>query len=128
MVGVDGRLGSAQARWNDYVGTAAADDAAALLATRSLYEISDLDRDLWTIVGMDFSRGTASEQVVICAMDRATGLDADPETGDLNVTAIHLAKSTAMDSFIHEAFNQLSVRLMSSAVIDKCIVVDRTIT
>ena len=53
----------------------------ALLATRSLYEISDLDRDLWTIVGMDFSRGTASEQVVICAMDRATGLDADPETG-----------------------------------------------
>jgi hypothetical protein len=128
MDGVGGRLGSAQARWNDYVGTAAADDAAALLATRSLYELSDLDRDRWTIVGMDFSRGAASEQVVIYAMDRAAGVDVDPDTGDLNVTAIHLAKTTAMDSFIQEAFNQISVRLVSSAVRDKRIVVGRTIT
>ena len=110
------------------MGTAAADDAAALLATRSLYEISDLDRDQWTIVGMDFSRSAASEQVVIYAMDRGIESDADPDTGDLNVTAIHLAQSTAMDSFIQEAFNQLSVRLVSSAVLDKRIVVDRTIT
>ena len=62
-------------------------------------------------MGTDFSRGTASQQVVIYAIDRATGLDADPDTGDLNVTVIHLAKSTAMDSFIHEEFNRLSVRL-----------------
>jgi hypothetical protein len=43
------RLGSAQARWNDYVGTAAADDAAAILAIRSLHEVVSLDRDRWTI-------------------------------------------------------------------------------
>ena len=128
MEGVGSRLGSAQARWNDYVGTAAADDAAAVLASRSLYEISGLDRDRWTIVGMDFSCGAASEDVVIYAMDRDRGHDVDPDTGDLNVAAIHLAKSTAMDSFIQEAFNQLSVRLISSTVRDKRIVVGDTIS
>jgi hypothetical protein len=71
MDGVGSLLGSARVRWNDYVGTAAADDADALLATRSLYEISGVDRDRWTIVGMDFSRGLPLEQVVNYAVDRA---------------------------------------------------------
>ena len=53
MHGEPGRLGSAQARWNDYVGTAAADDTTAILDARSLYEIVGLDR--WAIVGIDFS-------------------------------------------------------------------------
>ena len=71
MLGGHGRLGSAQVRWNDYVGTAAADDADALLNTRSLYEIAGVDRDRWTIAGIDFSMGSSSEHVVVYAIDRA---------------------------------------------------------
>ena len=44
-------LGPASARWNDYVGTVAADDADALLNSRSVYELADIDRDRWTILG-----------------------------------------------------------------------------
>ena len=64
MHGGPSRLGSAKARWNDYVGTAAADDADAILDTRSLYEIVELDRDQWAIVGIDFSLEAASHHVV----------------------------------------------------------------
>ena len=37
-----GRLEAAHARWNDYLGSAAADDAQALLDRPSLYEIASL--------------------------------------------------------------------------------------
>jgi hypothetical protein len=70
MNSMQSRLGSAQVRWNDYVGTAAADDADAVLDTRSLYEIAGLDRDRWTIVGIDFTLDDAQEIVVIYAADR----------------------------------------------------------
>jgi hypothetical protein len=49
-------LGPADARWNDYVGTAAADDAPVVAGLASLYSIAGVDRDRWTIVGMDLSR------------------------------------------------------------------------
>lgn len=65
MLGEQSRLGSAQVRWNDYVGTAAADAAQALLNTRSLYEVAGLDRDRWTIVGVDFSLGTSPDPLVV---------------------------------------------------------------
>ena len=128
MDGVGSRLGSAQARWNDYLGTAAADDAAALLASRSLYQISGLDRDRWTIIGMDLFRGVASEQVVIYATDRITVHADGPDPEEVKVTAIHLGQSTALDSFLQEAFNQVSVRLVSSAWRDKHLVVGETIS
>ena len=41
---VQRRLGAASVRWNDYVGTAAADDADALLDRPSLYEVAGIDR------------------------------------------------------------------------------------
>ena len=37
-------LDAASTTWNDYVGTAAADDADATLGTRSLYDLAALDR------------------------------------------------------------------------------------
>ena len=52
------------------MGTAAADDADAVLATRSLYAIAGLDRERWTIVGLDLALGEASG-VVVYAVDRA---------------------------------------------------------
>jgi hypothetical protein len=41
---------------NDYVGTVAADDAEAVRDQPSLYELANIDRDLYTIVAIDSRR------------------------------------------------------------------------
>ena len=43
-------LGPVSAQWNDYVGTAAADEALAVHNKPSLYQLANLDRDRWAIV------------------------------------------------------------------------------
>ncbi len=116
MFGEQGRLGAARVRWNDYVGTAAADDADALLNTRSLYEIAALDRDRWRIVAIDFSMGFASKQVVVYAVDRAPQELSGEAVDGVTVTAFDLGSSVELDEFLDEAFQRVSVRLLSSAV------------
>jgi hypothetical protein len=112
----DGRLGSAGVRWNDYVGTAAADDAEALLNTRSLYEIAELDRDRWMIVGIDLSMGSSSDPVVVYAVDRHADQAEAAVVDAVVVTAFHLGASVRLDEFLREAFRRVSVRLLSSQV------------
>jgi len=104
------------------VGTAAADGADAVLDTRSLYEVAGLDRDRWTIVGIDFTLDDAAELVVVYAADRADNVEsADAE--EVAVTGFHLAPSTQLNAFLREAFKRVSVRLLSSVVADKQLVV-----
>lgn len=125
MLGDKSRLGSAQVRWNDYVGTAAADDADALLNRRSLYEIAGLDRERWTIVAVDFSLGTSSDPLVVYATSRSGDqAAADEGDGSLAVTAFHLGGSVQLDQFLAEAFQRVSVRLLSSGVSGRDLVVD----
>jgi hypothetical protein len=116
VIGVASRLGSAQVRWNDYVGTAAADDADAVLNSRSLYELAGLDRDRWTIVGIDFSTGFPSERVVVYALDRASEASSPAAVHELAVTAFDLGTSVQLEEFLREAFRRISVRLLSTAV------------
>jgi hypothetical protein len=124
MDGEPSRLGSAQVRWNDYVGTSAADDADALLETRSLYEIVGLDRSRWTIVGIDFSLAAAAEQVVVYATDRTSTVRGEPlDEGSLPVTAFHLGTSVRLDEFLKEVFKRVSVRLLSTVVEQRELVV-----
>jgi hypothetical protein len=123
MLGEQGRLGSAQVRWNDYLGTAAADDADALLNTRSLYKIAGLDRDRWRIVGIDFTMGSPSEQVVVYGMDRASAEPSREAVEGVSVTAFHLGASVQLDTFLAEAFQRISVRLLSSVMSGKDLVV-----
>jgi hypothetical protein len=49
-------LGPAHARFNDYIGTVAADDLEAVKGQPSLYELANIDRDLYTIVAIDSRR------------------------------------------------------------------------
>ena len=117
MHGEPGPLGSAQARWNDYIGTAAADDADAILDTRSLYEIVGIDRDRWAIVGIDFSLADSADHVVVYAEDRtasSTGEVADD--AHVQVTAFHLTPSQRLDEFLKEVFKRVSVRLLSASL------------
>jgi hypothetical protein len=46
-------LGPAMTRFNDYVGTVAADDAEAVKDQPSLYELAHIDRDRYTILAVD---------------------------------------------------------------------------
>ena len=50
---LQGQLGAATTRWSDYVGTAAADDAAAVAGHASVYELAGLDRNRWLVVAVD---------------------------------------------------------------------------
>ena len=117
------RLGSAHVLWNDYVGTAAADDAGVVLDSRSLYEIADLDRDRWAIVGIDLSLGAAADPVVVYAFDRSPGLEVGEDVDEIAVQAFRLSASTRLDQFLTEAFQRVSVRLVSSMVEGKELVV-----
>ena len=117
------RLGSAQARWNDYVGTAAAEDADAVLNSRSLYEIAELDRNRWTIIGMDLSIGETSEPIVLYVVDRAADADDVGGVDEVAVTAVPLGSATTLDDFLREAFKRLSVRLVSRLMVDKRLIV-----
>lgn len=121
MLGEKGRLGAAQVHWNDYVGTAAADDATALLHTRSLYELAGLDRSRWQIVGLDFTMGSL-QPVVVYALDH-TQDDVTETSIEVPVTAVHLDPSVPLDTFLAEAFQQVSVRLVSSALRGEAVVV-----
>jgi hypothetical protein len=125
MDGEPSQLGSAHVRWNDYLGTSAADDADALLDTRSLYEIVGLDRSRWMIVGIDFSLAASAEQVVVYATDRTSStLRGEPlDEGSLPVTAFHLGTSVRLDEFLKEVFKRVSVRLLSNVVEQRELVV-----
>ena len=104
-------LGPADARWNDYVGTAAADDAPVVARLASLYSIAGVDRDRWTIVGMDLSRWDQTHRVVVYAVDR---LQPEPEgEEEPPLTALRLPDSVRMEDFIAKAFQGISIPLMS---------------
>lgn len=104
-------LGPADARWNDWVGTAAADDAPAVAGQASLYSIAGVDRDRWTIVGMDLSRWEQTHRVVVYAVDRNQPEQAGEE--DSPLTALPLPDSVRMEDFLAKAFQGISIRLMS---------------
>lgn len=111
-------------RWNDYVGTAAADDADALLNRRSLYELARLDRDQWTVVALDFSLGTSTDSLVVYATRRSSGQGPQSEAESVPVTAFHLDGSVQLEEFLAQAFQRVSVRLLSSSLSDRHLVVD----
>ena len=63
---VEGRaLGPARTNFNDYVGTVAADDAEALLDQPSLSELAQIDRDRYTVLGIDQGR-RSNDYVYLC--------------------------------------------------------------
>jgi hypothetical protein len=119
-------LGPASVRWNDYVGTAAADDADAITRTRSLYAMAGLDRDRWFIVSMDLEWRDEAQSVTVYAYDRSRAdasvadVTALIEQGsDIPVTAFHLDDPEQVEAFRAEAFKRMAVRLVASGVRDQ---------
>lgn len=127
-------LGPAAARWNDYVGTAAADDADALLDRPSLYELAEIDRGRYTIVGIDLAVWENDTAVSVYAVDRVAhrlenhaDLDGLAQTrGDIPVVEFRLP-SQRVEEFLADAFKRISIRLVTRGVREHELVVgDRT--
>lgn len=122
-------LGPASAGWSDYVGTAAAEDAVATLGSPSLYELAGVDRERWTILGVDIAVDDTTS-VTVYAFDRqSSGLASVDEieqlgweSGQIPVSAFPVS-ADRVDAFIEDAFKRLSIRLVSRAVRDQALVV-----
>ena len=116
-------LGPASARWNDYVGTAAADDADALLDRPSLYELAGIDRGRYTIVAVDLSVWETTTTVSLYAVDRLehrleghTDLEELARTqGEIPVVEFGLP-SQHVEEFLENAFKRISIRLVGRGV------------
>lgn len=129
-----GILGSASVRHNDYIGTAAADDAYALPSTDSVYEIAALDRDRWTIVSVKIQLSAGTPHVTIYAFDRAASdvrSRADIEQlasglGELPVTAFHLETAAQAQRFLSQAFRSVSVHLIAQGIGEHVLAVKET--
>jgi hypothetical protein len=110
-------LGSASTRWNDYVGTAAADTADVPTGGRSIYELSGLDRDVWRIVAVDLTVRDDAPRVTVYASDHRSppGPAADgPDPSDpLLVSAFTLSDPQRARAFLVEAFRTVQVRLVA---------------
>jgi hypothetical protein len=128
---VEGRaLGPARTNFNDYVGTVAADDAEAVLDRPSLYELANIDRDRYTVLGIDL-RVDGSTTASIYAIDRVehrislNGTDLvelGQSWGEIPVVQFNLPEPNVED-FIMHAFKRISVRLVTQALRDQALVV-----
>jgi hypothetical protein len=120
----------ARTNFNDYVGTVAADDAEALLDRPSLSELAQIDRDRYTILGIDL-RVDGPTTTSICAIDRVehrislNGTDLvelGQSWGEIPVVQFNLPEPNVED-FIRHAFKRISVRLVTQALRDQLLIV-----
>ena len=119
-------------RWNDYIGTSAADDAPAVRDRPSLYVLAGIDRERWTILAIDVKVFETEPAVTVYAIDRQAHGIGDTTSlqefaqrlGELPVTPFPLAEQHVED-FINDAFRHLSIRLISKEVRDQILVAEQ---
>jgi hypothetical protein len=122
-------LGPASTRFNDYIGTVAADDAEAIMDQPSMYELAQIDRNHYTIVGIDLNvDGPATATVY--AIDRvAQGVVTPAEIVESGQSRSEIAvvpfdiPDPNVEDFIRHAFRRISVRLMTQDLQDQVFVV-----
>jgi len=120
-------LGSAHTRFNDYVGTVAADNAVALTGEPSLYELVSIDRDLYTIVAVDLRIDGPATVYAVDRFPQGLGPHGDVAKlgeggGEIPVVAFYLREPNVED-FIRRAFRRISVRLLAQLVCNDVLVV-----
>lgn len=129
MVSEVGALGPAFASWNDFVGTAAADECPTDTGP-SLYEVAGLDPAAWIILSIDLQSAAQGSSLVVYALDRrahgvgshAELIELGQQSGELPVTAFEMVGPDA-DRRGAAAFERLSVRLVARPFHDQRLVV-----
>ena len=122
-------LGPASTRFNDYIGTVAADDAEAIMDQPSMYELAQIDRDHYTIVGIDLNvDGPATATVYAIhrvaqeVVRPAEIVESGQSRGEIAVVPFDIPEPSVED-FIRHAFRQISVRLVTQDLQDQVLVV-----
>jgi hypothetical protein len=122
-------LGPAHTRFNDYVGTVAADDAEAVKDQPSLYELADVDRERYTILAVDLSFD-GPVTATVYAIDRVEHeITRHYEIAELGlsqrqipVVAFDIAGPN-VEALIRHAFRRISIRLVTPHLRDLMLVV-----
>ena len=117
------------ARFNDSIGTVAADEVEAVKGQPSLYELANIDRDLYTIVAVDL-RIDGPVTATVYAIDRiAQGIGPHGDVaelgegdGEMSVVPSGLPQPKVED-FIRRAFQRISVRLVAQLFRDQVLAV-----
>ena len=122
-------LGPANTRFNDYVGTVAADDAEAVNDQPSLYELADIDRDRYTILAVDL-RVDGAVTATIYAIDRVEhGIARHAEIAELSESLREIPvvpfdiPEPNVEDLIRRAFRMISIRLVTQHFRDQALVV-----
>jgi hypothetical protein len=122
-------LGLASTRFNDYIGTVAADDAEAIKDRPSLYELALVDRDRFTIVGIDLNV-EGSPNATVYAVDRLEqAVQGQAEVGELGNTRAEIpvrafdVPEPNIEEFLRHAFRRISVRLVRQDLRDHALLV-----
>jgi hypothetical protein len=122
-------LGPASTNFNDYVGTVAADDAAAVMDVPSLYELAQIDRDRYNVVAVDLTVDgpTTATVYVFDRIEHAISLHAEivelgRSRGEVPVVPFDLPEPSVKE-FIRHAFKRISVRLVTQTLPDQVLVV-----
>jgi hypothetical protein len=122
-------LGPAHTRFNDYLGTVAADDAEVVKDQPSLYELADIDRDRYTILAVDLNID-GPVTATVYAIDRVEqGIKRHSEIAELSasqqqvpVVAFDIPEPNVED-LIRHTFRRISIRLVPQHLQDLVLVV-----
>ena len=122
-------LGPAHTRFNDYMGTVAADDAEAVMGQPSLYELADVDRDRYTILAVDLSVG-GPVTATVYAIDRVEHvITRHHEIAELSLSRTQIPvvafdiPEPNVEDLIRHAFRRISIRLVTQHLQDPMLVV-----
>jgi hypothetical protein len=123
-------LGPASTNFNDYLGTVAADDAAAVMDEPSLYELAEVDRDRYTILAVDL-RVNGGTTATVYAIDRAEhpntlqGVDeSGPSQDEIPVVPFPVPEPK-VEPLLRQAFGKISVRLVTQRLHDHALLVSQ---
>lgn len=123
-------LGPAAVLWNDFVGSAAADEAFSGGARgRGLYEAAGLDPERWVILGVDLVIHGGTEHARVYAFDKSTQqvavhedlLDLAFQEGELVVAAFEVDPDAT--ATFRALFDNIAIRLIARGVSDQRLVV-----
>jgi hypothetical protein len=117
-------LGPVSVGFDDYVGTAAADDAEAVMNRASLYELAGINRELWHIVGIDVVINQSVPEVTVYASRRGTPDSSEFDQGNEVLVQPFNIPTTRVDDFLNGAFRRIAIRLVARTMQDRTLVVN----
>jgi hypothetical protein len=125
------QLGPATTDWNDFVGTAAADDLELTDTQPSLYQLAELNPARWLIAAVDVEVDGRGPRAIVYAFDREPSgvashtdlLELADVRGELEVVAVELTSFGGTTNCLDTLFRRVTLRLVARGLKDVPLVV-----